>query len=99
MSGLLVVLSISMVAVHSHVPCRSVTSFQCRCRAIWSSAGNQLPAIESPTIATVSAGFFVSPNTQTFSVVAVVASRQLFSQYTGCLLYTSDAAGGLLCVG
>ena len=77
------VLSTSIVAVHMQVPCRSVTSFQCRCSAIVSSAGNQLPSIESPTMATVSTGFFVSPNVQTFSAAARFASRQLSSQYFG----------------
>src|SRR3984957_20993731 len=84
----LVVGSISIVAVHEHRPRRSVTSFQCRWSAIFSSAGNQLPAPESPTRATVSTGFLVSPNGQAFSVAARGTSRQPSCQYCG----RSDAA-------
>ena len=80
--------SISIVAVHEHRPRRSVTSFQCRWSAICSSAGNQLPAIESPTRATVSTGFLVSPNVQTLSVAVRVPSRHPSCQYCG----RSDAA-------
>jgi len=81
--GAPVVVSTIIVAVHMQVPCRSVTSSQCRLTAIFCRAGNQLPSIESPTMATVSTGFFVSPNRQIFSVVAELASRQLSSQYVG----------------
>ena len=44
-------------------------------------------------MATVSTGFLVSPNVQTFSVVAMLASRQLSSQYFGMSAVASWIGG------
>src|SRR5579863_10776821 len=56
--------------------CSSVTSFQCRRAAIAFRASNHSPAAESPTRATVSTGWVVSPNTHSLGVLAPKSPRQ-----------------------
>src|SRR6516164_8286265 len=79
------------VAVHAQVACSSVTSFQCRRTAIACSAETQLPATESPTRATVSTGWLVSPNTHSLGSGTCSPSRQPCRQYDGRL---SSLGGG-----
>ena len=66
----------SMAEVQAQLPCSSVTSFQCWSSAIAFRAGNQFPAMESPTRATVSRGCAVSPKTHGFGVSARGSARQ-----------------------
>jgi hypothetical protein len=68
------------VAVHAQFACRMVTSFQCSCRAMMFSASHQLPATESPTSATVSRGWAVSPNVHTVSVTTCWGPRHPCAQ-------------------
>src|SRR5260370_29673753 len=92
--GPLILVSHSMVVVHGQSPCNSVTSFQWYCLAITSSAGNQFPATESPTRATVSFGCTVSPYTHPFGVADSWSTRQPCCQYSGAIDMLASLIGG-----
>src|ERR1700743_3999458 len=66
--------------------CSSVTSFQCLCAAIAFRASNHSPAAESPTRATVSTGWAVSPNTHSLGLLTGMSSRQPAVRYSDWLI-------------
>ena len=72
--------AIAGVALNGQVACSSVMSFQCSWFAITVRASHQLPAIESPTSATVSFGSVLSPNTHGLGAAVNSSSRQPCTQ-------------------
>src|SRR5215475_6258588 len=73
-------------------------SSQCCWVASLFRAGNQLPAIESPTRTMVSRGLTASPYTHSFGTGEVASSRQPCRQYSGSIVAGAWVSGGRTCL-